>query len=387
LLHTNSQQLVQTLEALPLLDGRYSDIKWVNVNRGVWSLVFKCYDEIEEKYVALKFYDIDPNKLLDQYRISAFRREPELLQTLLGKGRCLQLAAGLKNYNLVSTYPDGTKAALPCMYFAVDWLADEIDHFFFDQVSFSPVEKLHLFHEVTMAVRALHDHSIHHRDVKPDNLRAHLEKSQRIVVAIDLGTAARSDSISLKSSYDHVLGAPAYSAPEAFCGLSGHRTVAPHTDMHALGCLLFQLFNRERFALELIRLNPHYDHILSILALELNKHPTIDEKLVAWHKHAGLLGSITRVGIDAPGNTLPPSIESLLDELVLALTHPIFSKRERSFERVAKRVWTAIRVLEHEETAKARTDQNRLRRAMRLQALLKKDLRLNTYLQPQPFQK
>jgi serine/threonine protein kinase len=184
--------LVKTLEALPLLDGRYKDIKWINFDpvtgakRGCFSLVFKCHDVLEDKAVALKFYDLDPQRLLDTYRLEAFKREPDILQTLIGNQRCIQLAAGMKTYILQLPLQTGQLFPTPCLYFAVDWVDDQIDGYFERQHQFGPAEKLHLLNEIVLAIEVLHQYEIHHRDVKPDNLRSYQKALQRIVVAIDL---------------------------------------------------------------------------------------------------------------------------------------------------------------------------------------------------------
>jgi len=84
-LHTNNQLLISTLEAMPLLDGRYEGMKFVNYNslkdekRGCFSLVFRAFDRLNQKTVALKFYDIDPQRMMDIYRQQSFQREHEIL--------------------------------------------------------------------------------------------------------------------------------------------------------------------------------------------------------------------------------------------------------------------------------------------------------------------
>jgi serine/threonine protein kinase len=385
-LHSNGLQLIQELEQLPLLDQRYSNLKCVNVDaitgetRGCFSLVFKGHDQLENKSVALKFYNIDPLILLDQYRIAAFRREPVLLQTLLGKKRCLQLAASLKEFQLNFTYANGVVGSLPCLYFAVDWVDEEIDAFFARQHEFPAIDKLRLFNEIVLGIEMLHAHEIHHRDIKPDNLRAYQDLLKRIVVAIDLGTAARSDSSSLLNHYDQTVGAQAYSAPEAFCGLAGHRRIAPLTDIYALGCLLYQLFNRDLFWTELLRQNPNYGHQLSILITQINQVKAVDEKVTVWDCHVGILSSLSRVQMDASSNTMPPAIKGLLSDLLLELTHPDYKRRESSLTVVRKRIWSAIRVLENGAAAEKRILRTRERKRQRIERNMQKDERLAKFL-------
>ena len=109
-----------TLEATPVLDGRYRDLKLVNVDpgtgvaRGVFSLVFRAYDMLDMRYVALKFYDIDPAKITDVYRLDSFKREHALLQSLVSAPRCLQLLSPFAEYKLAVSLPGGHSFEIPC---------------------------------------------------------------------------------------------------------------------------------------------------------------------------------------------------------------------------------------------------------------------------------
>lgn len=384
--HQNCLNLIQELENLPLLSGIYSNLKCVNVDpssgesRGCFSLVFRGRDTLEDKPVALKFYSIDPAKMMDQYRIDAFKREPILLQTLLGKHRCMQLVEGLQKFEFNLSYSNEIVFTIPCLYFSVNWVDEEIDKFFGVQQSYSAIEKLRLFNEIVLAIETLHSNEIHHRDIKPDNLRAYQDALKRIVVAIDLGTAARSDSGSLKSDYDSQVGASGYSAPEAFCGLAGHRGIAPLTDIYALGCLLYQLFNKDLLFSELLRQNPFYGRVLSSLIGMLNNSKDLDGKVAIWRAHSKLLAAISRVQIDGPGNTLPAGIVTILNDLLLKITHPNFDSREKSLAQIRKRIWSAIKILENEVSSKRRIDQVRQRRLQRIEKARQKDERLATYL-------
>lgn len=248
-LHGTAELLRDTLEALPLFEGRFSGLKLMNVDpvsgqkRGCFSLVFRAFDQIEQRTVAIKFYD--PNASMDIYRISAFRREYEILTSLIGSERCLQLVAPLRDYALSINTGAGVFTAR-CEYFVVDWIDEEIDSYFLT-ATHSAREKLGLFLDMVLAVEALHSRSVFHRDLKADNMRAFQRALRRIVVAIDLGTAAKFDSGGIQATYGHSAGAPWYAAPEALCGLAGNRSIAPYTDYYALGCLLFELFNPDYF--------------------------------------------------------------------------------------------------------------------------------------------
>ena len=102
----NTQLLVSALESQAEVDGRYINLKCVNIDsltgaqRGCFSLVFKAFDKVDQRAVALKFFDLDAGNIFAQYRFDAFRREHTILQSLLGVRRCLQVASSFSTYTL-----------------------------------------------------------------------------------------------------------------------------------------------------------------------------------------------------------------------------------------------------------------------------------------------
>lgn len=383
MLSPNSRLLVTTLEAIDALDGRFEGLKLVNYDeqnderRGCFSLVFRAYDKVEGRHVALKFYDIDPRWLVDDYRRNAFVREHDILQVLLNKERCLQLASSLKTYELQVEVSPGNHVTIPCQYFAVEWIDDSIDVFFLKQESVGATEKLHLFNDTVLAVEALHRHEVFHRDLKRDNLREYEKALKRIVVAIDLGTAARFDSGYLQRDYAHPVGALAYAAPEAWCGLAGHRALAPFNDRYALGCLLFELFNRDLCFRELFNKNPKYQATLTGMLTYVQGISDQAKQLAEWKKAVVKFGSgVFPVDIDTPGNSVPVGIVGLLNEVVHALTNVNFEKRGPSLEWVRCRIWSAIRVLCNEEAYRRKLEKTRENRKRREEKVRERAQRL-----------
>lgn len=355
-LSQNSQFLVDALEGIQLLNGRFEKIKLANFNsfnntkRGCFSLVFSAHDVLNNVPVALKFYDIDSVWMNDNYRRACFRREHDILQVLLNKNRCLQLASELSTYLLNIPLPNGGNGTFPCEYFAVEWVKDDIDDFFLRQENFDPIDRLHLFNELTLAVEALHRHEVFHRDLKPDNLRQYKDALKRIVIAIDLGTAARYSSGPIQNQYQHSAGASGYAGAEAICGLAGHRKLAPYTDCYALGCMLFELFNRDKFCYALLAKNPKIHPIYALMGMGLQGAKNDDEKLKAWNLALRKFSAgIEHVRIDSPGSTVPPAIASLLNEVLRALTHINYANRPLNLEWVRIRIWSAIKTLKNEK--------------------------------------
>lgn len=374
----NSVYLIETLEALPLLDGRYKDIKSASydrvagVKRGCFSLVFSAFDVIEEKKVAIKFYDISPENLRRLYRQEAFRREQLVLHALLGKERCLQLQSALKSFEL--TAPGGL--TIPCEYFVVDWLDDQIDTFFEEQHNFSAVDKLRLFNEIVLAIEALHRHTVFHRDIKPDNLRACVKALKRIVIAIDLGTAALWSSPPALDEYVSQVGAGGYAPPEAICFFAGDREIAPYADVYALGCLLYELFNMEHFFIALRKVNSHYDMFLAAMYSKISAEPVLVRRIAVWDHEIQRMGkAIVTPPIDGVGSTVPDGVAFLLNRILAALVHPDFRRREK-FEQVRGLIWAAIRTLENEKDYQRRLARAKEWRRTREEKVRRREARL-----------
>lgn len=356
-LHANNQLLVKHLESLPKFEGRYTRLRLVNYRgtrkRGVFSLVFRAEDTVQGKPVAIKFYDLDPHWSGDRYRRAAFSRESDILQSLIGTARCLQMVSAKSRYDFSVPIAGGGSAIIPCDYFVVEWLDTEIDDFFLRDGE-APEAKLRLFNEIVLAVETLHRHEIFHRDLKADNLRATIEAAKRVVVAIDLGTAARIESGCIATKYGGPVGAPIYAAAEARCGLAGNRQIAQYNDSYALGCLLFELFNRDYFFKALRLANADIDVRLAAMAHLISSTTDHAKQQAEWNRALSKYApGVTPVPIDSAGSMVPAAISGLLNEIVMSLTHFDY-RRRMPLERVRSRVWSSIRVLSNEAEAKRR---------------------------------
>lgn len=370
MLHGNSQLLVRTLEDLTLLDGRFSGLKLMNMSggekRGHFSLVFRAYDELEERFVALKFIDLDPAKQ-DRYRLMCFEREHQILELLKGAPRCLQVFSTYSTYELCISIAGQTEPiTIPAKYFATDWIEGDIDEYFSRQDTESPIEKLKIFNEVVLAVESLHTRHVFHRDLKVDNFRCRESRDAREIVAIDLGAAARYDSEPMLPAYGCPVGFLMYSAPEAFCGMAGIRSIAPLTDIFALGCMLFELFHPDDYPSAYRAINTDFDLRFSALKARIDCESDEKSKVAAWDLQAPkMLQGLSPVSLSDNGSSAPAAICDLLSELIAEMTAPDFRSRIRSFAKARQRCWSAIRVLENEAFDRRRTLQVATRRAMR----------------------
>lgn len=383
---SNSQILIRELESLPLLNGRYEHLKCINFDastgdrRGCFSLVFRAHDRIEGRPVAIKFYDIAPNNLAQTYRKEAFRREHDILQVLLNQERCLQLASSLSTFVLnVNVSGDGLE--IPCEYFVVEWLDQELDDFFLNQQALDVVDKLHLFNEIVLAIESLHHCSVFHRDLKHDNLRGYEKALKRVIVAIDLGTAALYSSHGILPDYGAPVGAQAYAPPEAFCHFAGDREIAPYADIYALGCLLYELFNADYFYRELRRVNPRFDlYIAAMQSITLNA-ATPQERVELWKKHVQKYSKgLQPVKISGAGNSVPPGVADILDRVLSQLTEPDFRLRPIKLEGIRRLIWSAIRCIENDKEYKRRLITMRERKRKRSEKIKKREDRLIAFL-------
>ncbi|MBN2562278.1 MAG: protein kinase family protein [Phycisphaerae bacterium] len=366
---SNRDILVEKLTAMPVLDRRFSQLECVNYDpasgekRGTFSLVFKCIDNGTGRHAALKFFD--PEHLGDVYRLHAFRREPDILKRLMGKHRCLQLVQGLQPVAIQIPVPAG-QFRVDCDYFAVEWIDADIEDYFQQQHAYDAATKLDVFRDIVLATEALHKWGVYHRDLKPDNFRAIEEEGHRLVIAVDMGTAARYDVDPSITPTIGPVGATWYSSPEAYCGLARIRSLARYTDIYALGCMLYELFNRDCFSYVQHK-DPAFAPTLAALAIDQMNCRNDEEKVSTW---CSSVTSLKR-GVIVPtmtgsGSSCPLSIGNELDFILKILVGFDFRDRCDDLEKVRTRVESAIRVVKHRTWDCRRREERKRRRECRL---------------------
>ena len=388
----NSQGLlIDTLEGLDSLGGRYSGLECINFvshedRRGCLSLVFKAMDTLTGNYVAIKF--MDPSWLGDKYRLAGFDREPEILATLEGK-RCLTLIEAKKEFQwqLLGTSPRDEKlasTAIPLGYFVTEWLSDDIDEYFFRHKNFDPTERLMIFKLIVLSVSSLHRKNVFHRDLKRDNLRSYTtDQGEKTVVAIDFGTAAREDSDLYMNVYDGQVGARGYAAPEAIhLGLAGCREIAHLNDIYALGCILFELFNEKQFFGHLLGYSSNYEKIAIILSHTVVGEPDLDKKLnilrlaIPQYKHA-----LNTPSILSSGHSVPSAVSNIIEKLHADLCCFHFDERLSDFNKIIRSIDTALGVLTNEKAVQRALELKRSMRSRRLEKAKRREEKLGCYLQ------
>jgi serine/threonine protein kinase len=282
--------LIQQVESLELLDDRYAECKCINFapgqpRRGYFSLVFKARDTVEQKDVAIKFFD--PDCLGQVYRLQCFAREPEILVRLKSSPRCVQINGPMRTFALAIDLPDGRVFQAPCNYYVCDWIDDDIDKFFDRQDEIEAIAKLTIFRSIVSAINSVHEKGICHRDVQAKNFRLRTTPSDELVVVIDFGTAAAHDSAALLTEYGYPVGMLNYASPEAFLGMAGDRSIGKLTDVYSLGCLLFELFNKHAFYFVRDR-DTEFQKALAALGLLLARAKMTHAKSLVWAQHVGM---------------------------------------------------------------------------------------------------
>ena len=392
----NARILIETLHREPSLDGRYANIRVVNRDpgtgdrrghQGALSVVFRATDSQTGRPVALKFFDPDFQGFGARYRMDLFARECKLLERLVGKPRCLQLVQPLSELRLPGSGASGGRSAtIDCGYCVLEWLDGDITEYFLRQDTHDALVKLALFRQTVLGVFALHREGIAHRDVKHDNLRRTHRLDREMVVPIDLGTAVDllSDPIGDVQVYADPVGAPAFSPLEACAGLGSIRTLATYTDVHALGCLLHDLFNVDLYMARLFK-DPGF--ISCYMACKahmdlMRLRTTNPEDLVReWNDIVvRTKGQITPPPMDSAATTVPPAIREQLNSLLHRLTDADYRNREHRQERIVRAIDGAVKALENRFTIERRQAERAERRRRRKHRARRQRERLDFYL-------
>lgn len=382
----NRDFLVKELTGIKLLNGRYENIQCVNwppkpgeAKKGFFSLVFKAVDTTSGRDVAIKV--LDPCHLGDSYRLDCFKREPLILKELSGKRRCLQLVEEMNYQTIKVKLAAGASIDFPCGYFVAKWLNHDIEDYFLNKDAFDAKLKLVVFRNVVSAVEAIHNCNIFHRDLKPDNMKADsLDVSNRVIVVIDFGTAAQYASGKLLKEYSFQVGHSAYSAPETFLGFAGEREIAKFTDIYALGCMLYELFNDSLFFQDLVT-TTSYQLVLTSLGYKISTYSTIEEKIKCYHKEIEQLSKmVVPPDIADRTSTVPASISNVIRHLFNGLMKFDFKNRMSNFEAIRSRIDIAIRILDNQDHQKRVIDRKKLFKQKTIEKLLRKDARLDTFV-------
>jgi predicted Ser/Thr protein kinase len=191
------------------------------IGEGAMGVVWKAYDSVLRRYVALKLL---PTKV---------SRAGDVRERFLREAR----AAGvLQHRNIVTIYDLGEAESQ--LFIAME-LVDGRDLSTIVAVNEPlPLErKLDIVIEVLEALAYAHSRGVIHRDIKPSNVRIATDGGIKIM---DFGIARLQSGDPTASGA--IVGTPSYMAPEQIT----NGPIGPATDLFAAGCLLYELLSYRR---------------------------------------------------------------------------------------------------------------------------------------------
>jgi hypothetical protein len=185
------------------------------IGEGAMGAVWKAYDSVIRRYVALKL-------------LSRAGRTADARDRFLREARA---AGALQHPNIVTIYDLGESEGQ--LFIAME-LVDGRDLSSMIAMS-EPLaleRKLDIVIEVLQGLSYAHERGVIHRDIKPSNVRIASDGSVKIM---DFGIARLQSADATGSGA--IIGTPTYMAPEQIT----NGAITPATDIFAVGCLLYEL--------------------------------------------------------------------------------------------------------------------------------------------------
>jgi serine/threonine protein kinase len=191
------------------------------LGEGAMGIVWKAYDTVLRRYVALKLLS------------SSFRKTTDMHERFLREARA---AGAIQHANIVTVYDLGESDGQ--LYIAMELvegrdLADMIA--LRDPLALE--RKLDITIEVLSGLHFAHQRGVIHRDVKPSNVRVMPDGGVKIM---DFGIARLQKADATGSGA--IVGTPTYMAPEQIT----NGAISAATDVFSVGCMLYELLSYQR---------------------------------------------------------------------------------------------------------------------------------------------
>src|SRR3989442_3062497 len=187
------------------------------IGEGAMGTVWKAYDSVIRRYVALKL-------------LSRAGRSTDAQDRFMREARA---AGALQHPNIVTIYDLGE--ADDQLFIALE-LVDgrDLSQLIAEEEPLALERRLDIAIDVLQGLAYAHGRGVIHRDIKPSNVRIASDRSVKI---IDFGIA-RLQTADITGS-GAIVGTPTYMAPEQIT----NGPITPATDLFAVGCLLYELLS------------------------------------------------------------------------------------------------------------------------------------------------
>jgi tRNA A-37 threonylcarbamoyl transferase component Bud32 len=193
------------------------------ISRGGMGVVYKARQLTLNRLVAVKM--ILAGQLADDVSVDRFYAEAEA-------------AANLKHPNIVAIHEVGQHEGQH--YFSMDLIDGPSLAEWAAGRPTPPLQAAALVKTIAGAVHYAHLRGTLHRDLKPSNVLIDANDAPHIT---DFGLAKTSNAARNLTQTGDIMGTPAYMSPEQAAGR--HDQIGPHSDVYALGAILYELLTGE----------------------------------------------------------------------------------------------------------------------------------------------
>ncbi len=191
------------------------------LGEGAMGIVWKAYDTVLRRYVALKLLS------------SSFRKTKDMQERFLREARA---AGAIQHANIVTVYDLGESDGQ--LYIAMELVEGrDLSDMIALRDPLALERKLDITIEVLAGLHFAHQRGVIHRDVKPSNVRVMPDGRIKIM---DFGIARLQKADATGSGA--IVGTPTYMAPEQIT----NGAITPATDVFSVGCMLYELLCYQR---------------------------------------------------------------------------------------------------------------------------------------------